>query len=136
MDGSKGSDSAYRLDFDQVEVKELGFAGACPWVLKDVGATRKGDPRAFASCYYAIFAQGKVQVRGAIVSGAVPKEPRGARNFGWDCMFQALGNKQTFAELPPEQKDSLSPRGQALREILENPFDIEPDDTHGEPSIS
>lgn len=33
----------HRFAAEQVRVKSLGFAGACPWVLKDIGAKPKGQ---------------------------------------------------------------------------------------------
>ena len=38
-------------------------------------------------------------------------EPRGLRNFGWDAIFQATGQQQTFGEMSTEEKNRISPRG-------------------------
>ena len=34
--------------------------------------------------------------------------------FGWDPVFQPTGYKQTFAEMPMEEKNKISHRGNAL----------------------
>ena len=50
-------------------------------------------------------------------SGEILVEPRGARVFGWDAWFQPNGSNQTFAEMSEEQKDALSHRGNAYRQL-------------------
>jgi XTP/dITP diphosphohydrolase len=51
--------------------------------------------------------------------GEIARAPRGSGGFGYDpCFFvPALG--RTAAELPPEEKNRLSHRGQALAKLLE-----------------
>jgi inosine triphosphate pyrophosphatase len=41
-------------------------------------------------------------------------EPRGARDFGWDPVFQPDGYEQTYAELPKEVKNKISHRYRAI----------------------
>ncbi len=50
--------------------------------------------------------------------GRITLEPRGAAGFGYDPIFQPLGSARTAAELVPEDKNSVSHRGQALRALL------------------
>ena len=54
-----------------------------------------------------------------IVEGKVILEERGHAGFGYDCIFIPLGYSETFAELQPEIKNSLSHRGRALAKLLE-----------------
>jgi|TARA_B110000967_G_scaffold151405_1_gene155459 inosine triphosphate pyrophosphatase len=44
-------------------------------------------------------------------------EPRGPRNFGWDAIFQATGQQQTFGEMSAEEKNRISPRRKAADEF-------------------
>jgi XTP/dITP diphosphohydrolase len=53
------------------------------------------------------------------VEGKVILEERGYGGFGYDCIFIPLGYSETFAELQPEIKNSLSHRGRALAKVLE-----------------
>jgi inosine triphosphate pyrophosphatase len=46
-------------------------------------------------------------------------EPRGSRNFGWDAIFQATGQHQTFGEMSAEEKNRISPRGKVAAEFRE-----------------
>lgn len=50
--------------------------------------------------------------------GRVLPEPRGANGFGYDPVFYAPTHDCSAAELPPEVKNHLSHRGQALRALL------------------
>ena len=33
----------HSFEFEQIEIENLGFAGACSWVLRDIGAAKRGD---------------------------------------------------------------------------------------------
>jgi XTP/dITP diphosphohydrolase len=45
-------------------------------------------------------------------------EPRGANGFGYDPIFFVPTHNCSSAELPPEVKNKLSHRGQALRLLV------------------
>jgi XTP/dITP diphosphohydrolase len=53
------------------------------------------------------------------VKGRVILEERGSSGFGYDSIFIPLGYTETFGELQPEIKNSLSHRGRALAKVLE-----------------
>lgn len=44
-------------------------------------------------------------------------EPRGARDFGWDPVFQPDGYDRTYGELPKEEKNKISHRFRALDKL-------------------
>ena len=52
------------------------------------------------------------------VEGAIVDEPRGTNGFGYDPHFWLADLQRTMAELPAEQKNARSHRGQALRAML------------------
>jgi inosine triphosphate pyrophosphatase len=55
----------------------------------------------------------KGECRGTIVS------PRGAGNFGWDPIFQPdEGQGKTFAEMPGEEKNKISHRSKAVKQLI------------------
>jgi XTP/dITP diphosphohydrolase len=69
-------------------------------------------------CVLALARQGKILgTFEGIVEGAIVTQPRGAAGFGYDPVFQPLGLAQTFAELPSEEKNEISHRGQAIRAL-------------------
>ncbi|MGN0537542.1 MAG: RdgB/HAM1 family non-canonical purine NTP pyrophosphatase [Acutalibacteraceae bacterium] len=82
---------------------------------------RSGNPSRAAHfvcvicCYYP---DGKkIIVRGE-TDGTIGYAPRGKGGFGYDPIFFTEGNK-TFAELSETQKDAISHRGRALRQLVE-----------------
>ena len=55
-------------------------------------------------------------VRGEL-RGVLRREVAGSNGFGYDPIFQPDGFAVTLAEMSPSQKDEISHRGRALREI-------------------
>lgn len=53
------------------------------------------------------------------VDGTLTWPPRGTIGFGYDPVFVPLGHDQTFAELAPEAKQSISHRAAAFRKLVE-----------------
>lgn len=51
------------------------------------------------------------------MDGRVVDAARGSGGFGYDVLFAAAGHVVTTAELDASQKDEISHRGRALREI-------------------
>lgn len=49
--------------------------------------------------------------------GRILRQPRGENGFGYDPVFWVPGLNLASAELPPDVKNSLSHRGQALRSL-------------------
>ena len=49
--------------------------------------------------------------------GSLITKPRGASGFGYDPIFVPAGWEETMAELTDQQKDRISHRGRALREL-------------------
>ncbi|MFT4010063.1 MAG: non-canonical purine NTP pyrophosphatase [Nocardioidaceae bacterium] len=57
------------------------------------------------------------EVADGVMTGRVIRELRGSGGFGYDVLFCADGYDVTTAELSVEEKDAISHRGKALREI-------------------
>lgn len=49
--------------------------------------------------------------------GVILEERRGAGGFGYDPVFRPIGYDRSMAELPLEEKNAISHRGRALREM-------------------
>ena len=94
--------------------------------LEDVPDERRG---AHFTCAVAFaYPVGACGVAEHVVHGTMPgriiREMRGSGGFGYDVLFVADGHDKTSAELPPDEKDAISHRGQALREIAPIVADI------------
>jgi XTP/dITP diphosphohydrolase len=50
-----------------------------------------------------------------IVEGTIVERAHGLHGFGYDPTFVPRGFEETFSELPPEVKDTISHRAKALR---------------------
>jgi XTP/dITP diphosphohydrolase len=56
-----------------------------------------------------------------VCEGRILREPRGRRGFGYDPVFQPVGEERSMAELSPEHKNRISHRGRAsvlMRDFL------------------
>ena len=85
--------------------------------LKEIGGTE--FPARFR-CVMVLASQGALlgSFEGT-VEGKVILEEHGHGGFGYDCLFIPFGYSETFGELQPEIKNSLSHRGRALAKLLE-----------------
>lgn len=116
-----------------VEDVSLGFdeLGNFPgpyvrWLLEATGGTGLGaiayallKRSARAQCCVAYWDGRGAKVFLGETTGDILVEPRGERHFGWDAWFQPHGSSKTFAEMTAEEKDVLSHRGRAYRQLGE-----------------
>ncbi|MFD7074872.1 non-canonical purine NTP pyrophosphatase [Nocardioides sp. NPDC059952] len=84
--------------------------------LSDVPDERRGAHFACAIAF--VWSGGELVVEGRM-DGRVLREIRGSGGFGYDVLFVAVDTEdgRTSAELSIEEKDAISHRGRALREI-------------------
>ena len=87
--------------------------------LADVPDERRGAQfRCAIALAYPVGAGGVAEhVVHGIMPGRIIREMRGTGGFGYDVLFVADGHDKTSAELPADEKDAVSHRGMALREI-------------------
>ena len=65
---------------------------------------------------------GETSVYEGTVEGEMIWPPRGAKGFGYDAMFQQLGETKTFAEIDPAAKHAVSHRADAFAKFLADQF--------------
>ncbi|ADC88988.1 non-canonical purine NTP pyrophosphatase, rdgB/HAM1 family [Thermocrinis albus DSM 14484] len=78
----------------------------------------KEDRRAYFVAYVVLYAGDWGVWTEGRCWGSITTERRGNRGFGYDPVFVPEGDHRTMAELSPEEKDSVSHRGKALRKLL------------------
>jgi len=81
----------------------------------------EGDRRVAYVCALAFAAPGAAtHVVEARCEGTLAEEPRGSGGFGYDPAFipDDYPDDRTMAELSPEEKDAISHRGRAARELV------------------
>jgi XTP/dITP diphosphohydrolase len=71
----------------------------------------------FVCCIAVAFPNGDVKTFFGYVSGRIGTEPRGQKGFGYDPIFYPGGYDRTFAEMSEDEKNAISHRGKALREL-------------------
>jgi XTP/dITP diphosphohydrolase len=103
-----------------------GFPGPLvKWMLEAAGAgtiaraaLALGDPRAVARAALYYRDAGRTLVAEGSTAGTLVLPARGEQGFGWDPVFQPDGLDRTFGELTGTEKDALSHRGKAWRQLL------------------
>lgn len=103
-----------------------GFPGPLvKWMLTAVGAEgiartarALGDNRAVAQCALLYRDAQRTVIAEGTTTGNLVLPARGEHGFGWDPVFLPEGETRTFAELIGKEKDAVSHRGKAWRELM------------------
>ncbi len=112
LDGAPGIFSARWAGPDK------DFAFAMRRVEERLEETGSSDRRAwFTSALAVAWPDGSAVVVEGRVDGELTFPPRGARGFGYDPIFIPEGRSQTFGELDPALKDSISHRARAFEKL-------------------
>ena len=100
------------------------FALAMERVNRELKASGSNDRTAKFMCVlaYARPNAETIATRGAIV-GTLTWPPRGTRGFGYDPIFVPQGYDQTFGEMEPSLKDSISHRARAFEKLMQAAYD-------------
>lgn len=86
-------------------------------LLNELVKTSSSDRSAHFECVICCyFPNGETLMAHGRCDGTIGYAPRGQNGFGYDPIFFIEGNK-TFAELSDHQKDMMSHRGKALKEL-------------------
>ena len=79
----------------------------------------KEDRSAFFICVVAlVYPNGEELVAEGYMYGEIIDSPRGFKGFGYDPIFIPKGENRTAAELSDDEKNAISHRGKALRNLL------------------
>ena len=97
------------------------FIAAMDHVQQALVASGNSDRRAhFTAALALAWPDGHVETFEGHVHGALVWPPRGTRGFGYDPMFVPDGYSQTFGELDPRHKHSISHRAEAFRKLVQS----------------
>lgn len=96
--------------------RAISYAERMALLLKELNATGDEERRARFVCVIALAdpRAGAVETFEGVCEGRIADAPRGTGGFGYDPLFIPEGYAQSFGELPPEIKQSLSHRARAL----------------------
>lgn len=88
-------------------------------LLKELAGVPEGRRQAAFCCAMALCLPGEpTRFFEGRVAGQILFAPRGTGGFGYDPLFLVEGFDRTMAELPLEEKNHISHRGQALRQVV------------------
>ena len=91
-------------------------------LLSNIAAAGVRDPAARFRCVIAYVRGGDDQeplISQGVWEGYIVDKPAGENGFGYDPVFYVPSHGCTSAQLPPEVKNVISHRGQALRRLVE-----------------
>ena len=78
----------------------------------------KGKQRkASVKCCITFYENGNYIIGKGEIQGKIAEKPRGNKGFGFDEIFE-LEDGRTYAELNKEEKNEISHRGLALKDLL------------------
>ena len=96
-------------------------------LLRELSTRNVADEKRSARfrCVIALTRAGKLLgIFEGVVEGSIVDPARGGGGFGYDPVFQPTGFERTFAEMPPELKNKISHRAQAIAALREGLRDI------------
>ena len=125
LNGEPGIYAARWAELPQIEKETYGqrrdFDMAMWHVNEKLGDTENRRAR-FICALCLAWPNGETHVYEGTVEGQMIWPPRGDKGFGYDPMFQQLGQKQTFAEIDPAAKHAVSHRADAFAKFLADQF--------------
>jgi XTP/dITP diphosphohydrolase len=103
---------------------EKDFAAAIGKLEERLDETGSDDLSAWFTCALAVaWPRGPAVVVEGRVDGVLSFPPRGTRGFGYDPIFVARGEHETFGEMEPRRKDAISHRARAFEQLKAALFD-------------
>jgi XTP/dITP diphosphohydrolase len=110
LDGRPGVHSARYAGPDATD------AANCARLLEELDGC--ADRRAaFVCVLVALDPDERMTVAVGTCSGRIAEAPRGTGGFGYDPLFVPEGRTQAMAELTPAEKNAISHRGRAVRQL-------------------
>ena len=107
------------------------FAVAMRRVEQELGGNP--DRRAWFVCALALATPGEAtRIFEGRVDGTLVFPPRGTRGFGYDPIFLAEGQRQTFGEMDPAAKHAMSHRARAFALLVREVWEDSPSPLAGE----
>ncbi len=125
VDGLNGDPGIYAARWARIPSIEGGgrdFNMAMWRVWDQLEQGQKDRTARFICALCLAYPDGKTSVYEGRVEGEIVWPPRGNKGFGYDPIFQAVGDKRTFAEIDPAEKHAKSHRADAFAKFLKDQF--------------
>ena len=124
IDGLGGAPGVWTADWAETDAgRDFKMAMTRAWT--ELEAVNAPEPRTARFCCTLVLAwpDGEEVVVSGNLPGHVTWPMRGAEGHGYDPMFVPDGYDQTLGELPAEEKNKISHRARALKELVAACFD-------------
>ena len=95
----------------------LDDKGLYTYLLDQMKNTEQRDAK-FVCSIVCVFPNGSIISANGECPGAITTTPRGEGGFGYDPVFGVAGTDKTMAELSSDEKNAVSHRGAAMRELV------------------
>ncbi|WP_371396720.1 RdgB/HAM1 family non-canonical purine NTP pyrophosphatase [Fretibacter rubidus] len=131
VDALGGEPGIYAARWAEVPASELDWTNGprrdfdmAMWHVWD-GMQRAGGPTTarFVCALCLAFPDGTSRVYEGSVEGNIVWPPRGTNGFGYDPIFQMIGDTKTCGEISPAEKHAKSHRADAFKKFLNAEFD-------------
>ncbi len=123
VDALDGAPGVYTADWAETpQGRDFVMAMTKVWEKLETRGAPHPRTAAFNCVLCLAWPDGHDEVFTGRVKGEVVWPMRGKRGFGFDPVFQPLGETETFGEMEPERKHAMSHRADAFRQLVESCF--------------
>lgn len=118
IDALDGAPGIYAARWAELPEGGRNFDYAMARVFEEM--KKAGGPKTarFICALSLAYPHGQIHTYEGKVEGEIVWPPRGKKGFGYDPIFQALGDDMTFAEIEPTEKHAKSHRADAFAKFI------------------
>ncbi len=117
VDALGGSPGVFSARYAGPEATDLDNYSKLLRELEGVPTGKRGAR--FVCCLALVLPDGEEFVFDGVCEGVIAEKKMGQSGFGYDPVFIPEGHERSFAEMSPQEKDSMSHRGRAIRAFAE-----------------
>ncbi len=117
IDYLNGAPGIYSARYGSENMEHVSSEISINKVLKELDAVKNRKAH-FACCIVLFFSNDRFFSAQEICEGIITEQASGCDGFGYDPIFFVDEYGKTFAELTPKEKNAISHRGRAIRQIV------------------
>lgn len=118
IDALDGAPGIYAARWAELPEGGRDFNYAMARVYEEMKKADGAETARFICALSLAFPNGDIHTYEGKVEGTIVWPPRGEKGFGYDPIFQAIGDQLTFAEIEPAEKHAKSHRADAFTKFI------------------
>ncbi len=118
VDALGGAPGIYSARWGELPEGGRDFNFAMARVYEEMKAVGGAKTAQFICALALSFPDGKTHIYEGKVEGNIVWPPRGTKGFGYDPIFRATGDRQTFAQIDQQEKHAKSHRADAFAKFI------------------